>query len=238
MKQTTRPSSSLSLVQPISWAGLSDEQLRAVCEWSASTNYNIEEVKALLLLHHLVPPTARQLLSADDLLTAIEQLDWLDTPPTTPIRCEQLHGRDAVDAALHGVSFEHYLIAENCFQGWLATLQAAPLQDMAAILYPDSEEQQEALPPLTAGECYGIALWWTGVKSLFAATFTHLFRTSAQGETDSPDLTEAMNAQIRALTAGDITKEACVLSTDCHRALTELNAKAREAQELSSRLNA
>lgn len=41
-----------------------------------------------------------------------------------------------------------------------------------------------------------------------------------------------MNAQIRALTAGDITKEARVLEMDCWRALTELDAKAKEAEEM------
>ena len=40
----------------------------------------------------------------------------------------------------------------------------------------------------------------------------------------------APDAQIRALTAGDITKEPAVLKTETHRALTELNAKAREAR--------
>lgn len=35
----------------------------------------------------------------------------------------------------------------------------------------------------------------------------------------------AMNAQIRALTGGDVTKERAVLQMDCWRALTELDAK-------------
>ena len=41
-----------------------------------------------------------------------------------------------------------------------------------------------------------------------------------------------MNAQIRALTKGDITKEAEVLKMDVWRALTELDAIAYENQEL------
>ena len=45
-------------------------------------------------------------------------------------------------------------------------------------------------------------------------------------------LTEAMNTQIRALTKGDITKEQQVLQMDVHRALTELDAQAREYEEL------
>ena len=41
-----------------------------------------------------------------------------------------------------------------------------------------------------------------------------------------------MNAQIRALTGGDITKEKAVLAMDTWRALTELDAKARDYEEL------
>ena len=52
----------------------------------------------------------------------------------------------------------------------------------------------------------------------------------------SPDLSrqpqEAMDAQIRALTKGDVTKEAEVLQLDTWRALTELNAQAKEYEEL------
>ena len=49
-------------------------------------------------------------------------------------------------------------------------------------------------------------------------------------------MTEAMNAQIRALTGGDITKEKQIEKSDVWRALTELDAKAREAEELNDKL--
>lgn len=49
-------------------------------------------------------------------------------------------------------------------------------------------------------------------------------------------LQEAMDAQIRALTKGDITKEAEILALDTWRALTELNAQAREYKQLQSQL--
>ena len=42
-----------------------------------------------------------------------------------------------------------------------------------------------------------------------------------------------MNAQIRALTKGDVTKEAQILALDAMRALTELDALAREYEELN-----
>jgi uncharacterized protein YbjQ (UPF0145 family) len=41
-----------------------------------------------------------------------------------------------------------------------------------------------------------------------------------------------MNAQIRALTGGDITKDEAVLSMDTWRALTELDAKAKEVEDI------
>ena len=43
---------------------------------------------------------------------------------------------------------------------------------------------------------------------------------------------ELYNVQLRALTDGDVTKEKEVLRLECWRVLTELEAKAREAEEL------
>ena len=53
-----------------------------------------------------------------------------------------------------------------------------------------------------------------------------------QGAPLGQRLQEAMNAQIRALTKGDITKEKQVLSMDTWRALAELDAQAKEYEEL------
>ena len=66
----------------------------------------------------------------------------------------------------------------------------------------------------------------------------HLLFFFRQLATDKPAppigevLRTAMNAQIRALTGGDITKEEAVLSMDTWRALTELDAKAKEVEDI------
>ena len=67
--------------------------------------------------------------------------------------------------------------------------------------------------------------------------FTHFFRmeqVSANNPTalSFQQLQQNMNTQIRALTGGDITKEKEVLEMDCWRALTELEAKAIDYEEL------
>lgn len=50
-------------------------------------------------------------------------------------------------------------------------------------------------------------------------------------------LQEAMDAQIRALTKGDITKESEILAMDTWRALTELNAQAKEYKQINEKIN-
>lgn len=82
----------------------------------------------------------------------------------------------------------------------------------------------------------GVFLWFMFVKQNFSTSFPHLFK-SASDSGESYDRREATDAQIRALTGGDITKEQLIREADVWRALTELDAKAREAEELDKKLN-
>ena len=79
-------------------------------------------------------------------------------------------------------------------------------------------------------------LWFTAVKHQLMRYFPFLMKPAGEGESgEIPDMRAVMNAQIRALTGGDVTKEREVLSMDCWRALTELNEKAREQQEFNQK---
>ena len=84
-------------------------------------------------------------------------------------------------------------------------------------------------------ELLSVFLWIASVKNHFTKCFPYLFRPPEQLEGEAFNMLELVNAEIRALTGGDITKEREVLQMDCWRALTELNEKAREAQELQQR---
>ena len=63
--------------------------------------------------------------------------------------------------------------------------------------------------------------------------------TGATTDSDDPfdpdGLRRNVDAQIRALTKGDITKEPTVLAMDAFRAITELDALAREYDELNKK---
>lgn len=105
------------------------------------------------------------------------------------------------------------------------------IQQAAAILYPDSKKQD-----CDAVLTYAILHWYNGLKTYFADMFPDLFRRLRTTEQDEqPDLREAMLAQIRALTGGDVTKESDVLNVDTWTALAELDAKAREAKEFAKK---
>ena len=69
---------------------------------------------------------------------------------------------------------------------------------------------------------------------MFAPRWNHFFKPTGgeQHMNMEAHLQNLMDTQIRALTKGDITKEAEVLSMDVHRALTELNAQAKDYEEL------
>ncbi|WP_334641520.1 hypothetical protein [Segatella copri] len=85
-------------------------------------------------------------------------------------------------------------------------------------------------------ELLGVFMWFSSVKEYFAANFPHFFRPAREGgELRREDILPAMQAQIRALTDGDVTKLQAVYNTDCWAALTELDNKAREAEEFRKR---
>ena len=88
---------------------------------------------------------------------------------------------------------------------------------------------------LSKEEATSIFYWFTSLKRYFASLFTHFFGIANDGEAGMmsyKQLRDNMNTQIRALTGGDITKEREVLQMDCWRALTELDAKAKDYEEL------
>lgn len=170
------------------------------------------------------------LLSREEMAWMIEQLDWLETPGIIPVRLQELTSKGwervtALSADMHGVKFSTYLIAENCFQGVLMSRSDDAVQQLAATLYPGLERTLEAWEQLM------VLQWWAQVKGMFADLFPHFFKPGGDGEGDTPDMRTIMDNQIRALTGGDITKEAEVLAMDTWRALTELNAKAKEAED-------
>ena len=241
---------SIDFIVPQGWHELSDKQLRYVYDllakeyasdeiktlcllrWSATKVIGRQESGAYLLkkgkfLFEVTPLTLAELLPA---------LDWLGSLPTSPVRLSKINRQHALPADFSEVPFETFIICDNLYQGYLQTQDDALLDELGATLYGKSIDFKPY-------ERISIFYWFASLKDSLSRKYSDFFQPIADAATGgnllgsaSPSVEDAMNAQIRALTKGDVTKEAEVLALDMHRALTELNAQAREYKELNAKM--
>ncbi len=236
----------ISITVPRSWHELTDARLYYLYNLFAD-NISSAQIKTLCLMkwggikvvsRHdagwlLKQGDEKFVVSAELLADAIHALDWIDAIPATPVRISAIDHAKAVDAAFMGVAFEKFLYCDNLYQGYLNTQDHALLVQMAEVLYG-----KEGLN-INRAEKISIFYWWTSLKALLARSFPTFLRPVSGSENDADErnigkmLQEAMNTQIRALTKGDITKEKEVLAMDTWRAMTELEAQAKEYEELN-----
>lgn len=195
------------------------------CSGSAEAQPGLGVAKKGKILFEVTPLTLAELLPA---------LDWLANLPTVPVRLSKINRQAALPADFSEVPFETYIICDNLYQGYLSTQNDELLDQLGATLYG----KDIAFKPY---ERISIFYWFAALKESLSRKYSDFFQPIA-GAADgnllgsSVSVEDAMNAQIRALTKGDITKEAEVLALDTHRALTELNAQAREYKQLNSQI--
>ena len=245
---------SINFIVPQGWHELSDKQLRYVYQLLAD-EFATDEIKTLCLLQWSGTKVIGKQDSGSYLLKrgkflfevtpltlaeVMPSLGWLDAIPASPVRLKKLRNHASVDAEFQGVPFETYIVVENLYQGFLSTQKDALLDDLAHVLYPGCSAS------LSPEELISIFYWVASLKVMFARRFPDFFQpATAIAENllgSSPNigkqLQESMDAQIRALTKGDITKEREILSLDTWRALTELNAQAKEYKQINAQINA
>lgn len=236
----------INITIPKSWQELSDKQLRYVFRL-LNGSFTLTQIKTLCLLHWSGMKVLRKEgavfiiryrkklypISALQITESLQFLNWLGDFPQYPVRLSRIGFHRPVGADLQNVAFEDFLTLDNLYQGYLQTQNAQLLQDMAGILY------KSRFSKLSPEESISIFYWYTSLKRYFASLFKHFFTYAQEGESTSlsfAQLQENMNTQIRALTGGDITKESDVLRMDCWRALTELDAKAKDYEELQKQI--
>ena len=96
---------------------------------------------------------------------------------------------------------------------------------------------------LSPADRISVFYWFASLKAMLSKEFHNFLQPATSDNANLLDsdrskyeiLTAAVNAQIRALTKGDVTKEKEVLALDTWRAMTELDALAREYSEISSK---
>lgn len=167
---------------------------------------------------------------------ALPAMDWLLDIPETPVHLHFIQKTKALyNDYMHGLPFEKYLTLENLYQGFLHTQDYSLLEDMANILYGKKLK-------LSAPEGYAVFFWYASLKKCLSAQFPNFFCPAPVNEVSMDlasigrQLERQMNTQIRALTKGDITKEKEILALDMWRALTELDAQAKEYEEMKKQM--
>lgn len=248
----------VNLTAPTSWKEMSQDQLRYVFDLMA-LGEDPTALKTLVFVRFCGLEVLRKtrfgwkcLAEVDgkrrivylhtwEVQSFLHQFDYIDQVENMDCRLDAVCGLHAVDPLLHGVSFETYLQAETYYQMCLSSEDDTMVDALACWLYTDDHGRHAGEDgcavkdlTLTPGERIGTMLWYMRVKKVMSDYFTHFFRrTDAEvGAPSGRELLDMYNTQIRALTDGDVTKERQVLDLDCWRALTELDAKAREAEEL------
>lgn len=242
----------IDLAVPKGWHELSDKQLRYAFELIAK-GFTSDELKTLCLFRwsglkvrhrhnaefvcRLRKQTFR--LTALQIAEVLPALDWLDTIPPQPVCISRIGRYRPFAADFSEVAFEKFIICDNLYQGYLATQSDDLLDHLASILY------QSPIPiSLSPAEKISAFYWFASVKDLFARQYPNFFQTAAQPDNllggsrlpTGAQIQQAVNTMIRALTKGDITKEREILSLDTHRALTELDAQAKEYKELNEKM--
>ncbi len=242
----------INLIVPRGWHELDDKQLRYLFGLLAD-DYSSAEIRTLCLLRWsglkvlyrqdndfvLSFGSEEFMLTVTEVTDAIEALKWLDEIPSFPVRLSRIGQYTALPSDFLSVPFEKYIYCDNLYQGYLHTKDDSLIDEMMKVLYDGWNSK--GLPLERIATFY----WFASLKQYFAKTFNHFFQQT--GGTDNnllgnaksiaQQVKDAMNAQIRALTKGDITKEKEVLAMDCWRALTELDAIARETEELNRKYN-
>jgi len=239
----------INLVVPRSWEELSQEQLRyyffvlTMCRSAAEVKtYCLCRWSGLEVLYpygegFMCRHEQREfVLQPLQVAAAIQSLDWTDTLPTSPVRLERIGKYRALPADFQEVPFETFIICDNLYQGYLSAKDDQLLDDLARVLYQSAKVKPDA------AERIGVFYWFASLKEMFARQFKHFFQPLSaqsdgnmfdQGRSQYEIIYHAVNAQIRALTKGDVTKEKEVLAIDTWRALTELDALAKEFEEFN-----
>ena len=226
----------IDFIVPQGWHELTDAQLRYVYNLIA-LEMSSEEIAVTCLLHWsgtrvigrqpdgaYLLQQGRQLFDVKPLAIAelAGEIRWLADLPKVPVRISSLRRKPALAADFQGVPFETFIICDNLYQGLLAqgldglagleSLEDGLFVELAKQLYPGINPKPSTLNHI---DKVNIFYWFASLKEYFSHRFSDFFQPLAGADSNllgapniGTQLQEAMDAQIRALTKGDITKEA------------------------------
>ena len=239
----------ISVRQPSEWSHLSDREAWAVFKLMTLHIFDAGEipVAALTALNRwkivgrsfsggfiVRSPEAIFELQPEVAAKLAEPLRFLLKPSGSPWRPGRFGRRRPISADLSELTLVDWLAVENYLQRVISTGDFSLLSRLGPILMRRRSGRifrgEFSMPQATA-----IFYWISSVKNWLRVRFPDFYSDGAPVDPAAITpkmLQDSMDAQIRALTKGDITKESEVLKMPMYRALSELNALAREYREI------
>ena len=260
-RKTARFTSSdkvLHLECPKSWAEMSREQLQYTLDLIGSGLYNDVEIRTYMLFRFCGIEVLKKRyrcvscrvrldtgkwhyfdLQDWQVQDMIAQLSFVGSYENFGCGLDTAGEFKAADKLLSDFAFGWYMICEKNYQSYLNTKDFKFLERLARWLFIDDETGEPVAKGDKAMEVdaalgTSVFFWFSWIKLEFSKMFRHFFRPVGSMGSDYNFL-DSYNAQIRALTDGDVTKEDAVKRIETKRALTELDAKAREAEDFKAK---
>lgn len=199
---------------------------------SAMGNYSIFETRDKKIVQ----------LDNSQLAVAVEKLAWIDKPNDSLYKNHEITQYMAHLGCTDILKwpFAKFLAVDALFSASLGTSDHAVKSQSKFALEMLRDENSKLkisksiLLRLYSPQRIALFLYFSAFKDFIAKRFTHLFapqNDSAIALPSDSSVADSINAQIRALTKGDVTAEEKVLAIQTGRALTELNELAREYKE-------
>jgi hypothetical protein len=235
---------------PSKWADLSPRQFRLVCSLFAADIpadcfdsilfLRLARLRAIAAASGEDGPVVQSgrrifMLRHDAGGLACDSVAWVhEVAPLDALRhlVGTVH-KSAVDLRLKDLSFGAFVAADSSYAGYVSTGKPELADRIVRTLWPRIRKIRNWHRPAAV-------IWFSAVKSWLADVYPDLFAEPdredmfASRGSSPADVRKSVNVQIRALTKGDITAEERVLAAPLHRALTELDALAREYKEFKN----
>lgn len=237
----------INITVPESWLEMSQDNLRTLLMLISNPDIEAAHIPVLFVLktakikvlkfdsHHgsavvRIDKTYLE-IESQELAALTCKFSWLLDFPEYPLRLGRIKRAIARRPDLADFTFSEYIVLDNLYQGYLQTKDLELLHNMVPVMYGKGKPNK-----IGACSCF---FWFTSFKIWAAKRWSEFFQPAKEKQSFSSLsslIRDAIDSQIRALTKGDITKEDQILNMPLHRALTELNALARESRELKQKL--
>lgn len=163
---------------------------------------------------------------------ACSLMRWVKEIPDSPVRLDNIKNNTPIcDIQLTQLLLQDYIALENYWQTFCAYGDAEAIVFMTEILYGC-----EGVSPDSA-QMLSVVYWWSSAKKLLSENFPNFLRPASQDSADfsAVELRRNSDSIIRALTKGDISKNSVILKSTLWVALAELDALAKEYDDLNKK---